>query len=120
MADVNTRLARLFLEVSGDHYPERLGYFLVVDAPRMFDLLWHAIQVGSAAQSRTVEFVGIGLVVLVNSSSKFETHLLIVPIVTRVSYLSCVDCKRSHSSTPRHAPKSALCRSTWPRATSPS
>ncbi|GLC70756.1 hypothetical protein PLESTF_001030000 [Pleodorina starrii] len=43
MADVNPKLAKLFLDISAEHYPERLGLFLVVDAPSLFGLLWKAI-----------------------------------------------------------------------------
>ncbi|EFJ46012.1 hypothetical protein VOLCADRAFT_93811 [Volvox carteri f. nagariensis] len=43
VADANPKLAKLFLEMSGEHYPERLGLFLVVDAPSLFGMLWKAI-----------------------------------------------------------------------------
>ncbi|GIL52537.1 hypothetical protein Vafri_8378 [Volvox africanus] len=43
MVDVNPKLAKLFLDISGEHYPERLGLFLVVDAPSLFGMLWRAI-----------------------------------------------------------------------------
>eukprot|EP00197_Chlamydomonas_leiostraca_P004614 CAMPEP_0202863814 /NCGR_PEP_ID=MMETSP1391-20130828/4301_1 /ASSEMBLY_ACC=CAM_ASM_000867 /TAXON_ID=1034604 /ORGANISM="Chlamydomonas leiostraca, Strain SAG 11-49" /LENGTH=358 /DNA_ID=CAMNT_0049543487 /DNA_START=136 /DNA_END=1212 /DNA_ORIENTATION=+ len=45
MADVNPKLAKAFLDVAGEHYPERLGYFLVLDAPTVFSMLWRAIEV---------------------------------------------------------------------------
>lgn len=44
MADINPRLAKTFLDVSAEHYPERLGLFLVVDAPKLFSVLWNAIK----------------------------------------------------------------------------
>lgn len=44
MADINPKLAKTFLDVSAEHYPERLGLFLVVDAPRLFSVLWNAIK----------------------------------------------------------------------------
>ncbi|KAG2451320.1 hypothetical protein HYH02_003925 [Chlamydomonas schloesseri] len=44
MADVNPKLAKLFLDISAEHYPERLGMFMIVDAPSLFGLLWKAIQ----------------------------------------------------------------------------
>lgn len=44
MRDINVKLAKLFLDVSADHYPERLGLFLVVDAPKLFNVLWSAIE----------------------------------------------------------------------------
>ena len=31
-------------QVSGTHYPERLGVFMVVDPPGIFTILWKAIQ----------------------------------------------------------------------------
>ncbi|KXZ55527.1 hypothetical protein GPECTOR_2g1076 [Gonium pectorale] len=43
MADVNPKLAKLFLDISAEYYPERLGLFLVVDAPSLFGMLWRAI-----------------------------------------------------------------------------
>ncbi|KAG2501691.1 hypothetical protein HYH03_000193 [Edaphochlamys debaryana] len=43
MADVNPKLAKLFLDISAEHYPERLGLFMIVDAPSIFGLLWRAI-----------------------------------------------------------------------------
>lgn len=43
-ADINVRLAKSFLDVSAQHYPERLGLFLLVDAPRLFNALWSAIE----------------------------------------------------------------------------
>lgn len=39
-----TPQARAFLDVSAAHYPERLGMFFVVDAPRIFNTLWAAIE----------------------------------------------------------------------------
>lgn len=44
LADCNVRLAKAFLDVSASHYPERLGMFLIVDAPRVFNTLWSAIE----------------------------------------------------------------------------
>ncbi len=32
-----------FAEMSGSHYPERLGTFLAIDAPRMFNTLWKVV-----------------------------------------------------------------------------
>lgn len=32
-----------FSEMSGSHYPERLGLFFVVDAPRIFNTLWRVV-----------------------------------------------------------------------------
>ncbi|KAL6759624.1 CRAL-TRIO domain-containing protein [Haematococcus lacustris] len=43
MGDVNPKLAKAFLDISATHYPERLGLFMVVDAPSLFTLLWNAI-----------------------------------------------------------------------------
>lgn len=33
MSDCDPRLAKVFLDLSAAHYPERLGLFLVIDAP---------------------------------------------------------------------------------------
>jgi len=41
--DCNPKLAKAFLSVSAEHYPERLGLFLIVDAPSLFSVLWRAI-----------------------------------------------------------------------------
>lgn len=41
--DINPRLAKLFLDMSADHYPERLAKFYLVDAPKLFNVLWKAI-----------------------------------------------------------------------------
>jgi len=38
------KIAKAFLEISAQHYPERLGLFWVVDAPSIFNVLWRAIQ----------------------------------------------------------------------------
>lgn len=43
VSDANPRLAKAFLDVSAEHYPERLGLFLLVDAPKLFGVLWKAI-----------------------------------------------------------------------------
>lgn len=32
-----------FAELAGSHYPERLGTFLAIDAPRMFNTLWKVV-----------------------------------------------------------------------------
>ncbi|KAF5832869.1 hypothetical protein DUNSADRAFT_11089 [Dunaliella salina] len=43
MADINPKLAKAFLEISAEHYPERLGLFIVAGAPALFGVLWKAI-----------------------------------------------------------------------------
>ena len=40
---MNPKLARLFLDISAEHYPERLALFVIVDAPSLFGMLWRAI-----------------------------------------------------------------------------
>jgi hypothetical protein len=55
MADINIRLARAFLSVTAEHYPERLGHFIVIDAPSAFNIVWRAVQVGRGRQCRWVE-----------------------------------------------------------------
>lgn len=42
--DCDPRLARVFLHLAATHYPERLGYFYIVDAPMVFSSLWNAIK----------------------------------------------------------------------------
>jgi CRAL/TRIO domain len=44
LRDCDPRLARLFLHLAATHYPERLGYFWIVDAPVVFSTLWNAIK----------------------------------------------------------------------------
>ncbi|KAL4428215.1 hypothetical protein ABPG75_002304 [Micractinium tetrahymenae] len=41
--DCDPRLAKIFLNLSAAHYPERLGTFFVVSAPTVFNTLWRAI-----------------------------------------------------------------------------
>lgn len=43
LVDCDPRLAKIFLQIAADHYPERLGNFFIVDAPRLFSSLWSAI-----------------------------------------------------------------------------
>ncbi|KAL3142685.1 hypothetical protein ABBQ38_002988 [Trebouxia sp. C0009 RCD-2024] len=43
LSDCDPRLAKVFLDLSAAHYPERLGLFIVVDAPWIFNTLWRAI-----------------------------------------------------------------------------
>ncbi len=35
---------QLFLDISAEYYPERLGLFMIVDAPSLFGMLWKAIR----------------------------------------------------------------------------
>lgn len=44
LKDTDPRLAKIFLDVSAGHYPERLGLFYCVDAPGIFNMLWKCIQ----------------------------------------------------------------------------
>ncbi|KAK9843490.1 hypothetical protein WJX81_005667 [Elliptochloris bilobata] len=44
MRDLSPSIGSAFLEISARHYPERLGLFLVVGAPRIFSGLWHVLQ----------------------------------------------------------------------------
>ncbi|KAG1671148.1 hypothetical protein FOA52_005402 [Chlamydomonas sp. UWO 241] len=41
---LNVKIAKAFLEISATHYPERLGAFILLDAPPLFTMLWKAIQ----------------------------------------------------------------------------
>ena len=43
-SDLNPRIADTFLDLSAKHYPERLGAFLVVGAPFLFNGLWSVVQ----------------------------------------------------------------------------
>ncbi|MEW5307722.1 MAG: hypothetical protein WDW38_008308 [Sanguina aurantia] len=43
LVDCDPRMAKIFLSMSSEHYPERLGLFLIVGAPMMFNILWKAI-----------------------------------------------------------------------------
>ena len=42
--DCDPRLAKIFLNLAAEHYPERLGHFFIVDAPSLFSTLWKAIK----------------------------------------------------------------------------
>lgn len=42
--DVDPSMARIFLNVSAEHYPERLGHFFVLDSPHIFTALWKCVQ----------------------------------------------------------------------------
>ena len=44
LVDCDPRLAKIFLSLAGDRYPERLGNFWVVDAPGLFSKLWSIIE----------------------------------------------------------------------------
>lgn len=43
-SDLNPRIADTFLDLSAKHYPERLGAFLVIGAPFIFNGLWSVVQ----------------------------------------------------------------------------
>jgi hypothetical protein len=36
--------AKAFLDLAAKHYPERLQQFLIVHAPKVFSVLWNAVQ----------------------------------------------------------------------------
>lgn len=44
LVDCDPRLARIFLSLASERYPERLGHFWVVDAPSLFSSLWSIIE----------------------------------------------------------------------------
>ena len=48
LSDCDPRLAKVFLDLSAAHYPERLGLFIVVDAP------WSASHAPSIQSTQTV------------------------------------------------------------------
>ncbi|KAI3428661.1 hypothetical protein D9Q98_007484 [Chlorella vulgaris] len=43
LRDCDPRLAKIFLNLSAAHYPERLGTFFIVSPPTVFNTLWRAI-----------------------------------------------------------------------------
>lgn len=43
LRDCDPRLARIFLTLAAAHYPERLGYFFIVDPPALFSTFWSAV-----------------------------------------------------------------------------
>jgi len=44
LVDCDPRLAKIFLSLAGERYPERLGNFWVVDAPGIFSTLWACVE----------------------------------------------------------------------------
>jgi hypothetical protein len=44
LVDCDPRLARIFLSLASERYPERLGNFWVIDAPGLFSNLWSIIE----------------------------------------------------------------------------
>lgn len=42
--DMNPSMAKEFVELSSVHYPERLGVYLVIDAPKIFEGLWKLVK----------------------------------------------------------------------------
>lgn len=44
MADMNPAMARKFVDLTANHYPERLGAYLVIDAPTIFEGLWRLVK----------------------------------------------------------------------------
>lgn len=42
--DLSPSIGSAFLDISAKHYPERLGLFIVLGAPRIFGGLWHVLQ----------------------------------------------------------------------------
>eukprot|EP00890_Picochlorum_soloecismus_P006490 jgi/Picsp_1/6842/NSC_04179-R1_protein len=42
--DCDPRLAKIFLNMAAEHYPERLGHFFVIDAPTLFSSLFKTIR----------------------------------------------------------------------------
>lgn len=43
-ADLNPSMARLFVDLLGTHYPERLGAYFLVDTPIIFQALWKVVK----------------------------------------------------------------------------
>ncbi|GMH32744.1 hypothetical protein BSKO_00578 [Bryopsis sp. KO-2023] len=44
LGDLNPSMARIFLDVSATHYPERLGVYFLVDTPTIFEVLWKMVK----------------------------------------------------------------------------
>ncbi|CAD7695124.1 unnamed protein product [Ostreobium quekettii] len=44
VADLSPAMAREFLDISAMHYPERLGVYLLVDTPKIFEALWTIVR----------------------------------------------------------------------------
>ena len=42
--DMNPAMAKQFVDLSAVHYPERLGAYLVIDAPYIFEGLWKLVK----------------------------------------------------------------------------
>uniref|UniRef100_A0A7S0UYL0 CRAL-TRIO domain-containing protein n=1 Tax=Polytomella parva TaxID=51329 RepID=A0A7S0UYL0_9CHLO len=43
VADASTKIAKAFLDISAEHYPERLYKFVILGAPSIFSVLWKAV-----------------------------------------------------------------------------
>lgn len=44
IADVDTSMARVFLHMSAEYYPERLGHFIALDPPSVFNILYKVVK----------------------------------------------------------------------------
>ena len=57
--DCDPRLARMFLDISERHYPERLSEFINISTPSVFSMLWKAIEPWVDPVTRKkVKFIG--------------------------------------------------------------
>mmetsp|Transcript_3868 Transcript_3868/g.11192 ORF Transcript_3868/g.11192 Transcript_3868/m.11192 type:complete len:319 (-) Transcript_3868:579-1535(-) len=60
MSDVDPGMARTFLHVSAEYYPERLGHFVVLDAPSVFNVLYKIVKPWvDPATTAKITFVGV-------------------------------------------------------------
>lgn len=58
LRDCDPRLAKMFLDISERHYPERLAEFIVISPPSVFNMLWKAIEPWVDTHTRSkVKFV---------------------------------------------------------------
>ena len=63
LSDCDPRLAKVFLDLSAEHYPERLGLFLIVDAPWsvilfcLSCLMSHAMSNGNQKHTNTNKII---------------------------------------------------------------
>lgn len=42
--DLNPSMAKAFLHMTSEYYPERLGAFFIVGAPKIFEYLWKILK----------------------------------------------------------------------------
>lgn len=59
VADLHPAMAKEFLHMTANHYPERLGVYLLVDTPKIFEVLWNIVKpLLDPVTARKLKFVG--------------------------------------------------------------